>query len=179
MVTAGYERLQLRTTLVSNDEGLAFGSFVVVQRKIVETMLPKRAGASDPTLCLDLSSLKLYDIEPDHCGQHWLKIKAMLEDPKLKLRETVRRVEEFVVANSGANGYTNIVLVDKTGDDQAVTLASILSPYLQARGYRTLEPTHLHPNWRCSGRCCYARGSDEGQVEKYINLAVKALAWGN
>ena len=178
--TAGYDKLHLLTTLVSNDDGLAFGSFLVVQRRIVEAMLPKRSRASDPTLCLDISGLNLDDIEPAHCGQHWLKIKAMLEWPELKLRDHVRRVEEFVVANSGANGYTNIVLIDKTGDNQAVTLASILSPYLQARGYRAMETTHLHLDWRCSGSCeCCEREPSEGQVKKYIDRAVKALAWGN
>ena len=149
---------------------------------IKHSILQKDADDNDPMIFIDATMIAATSSSKSqsHCGAHCDKISYVLKNRAAsKIEETVRRCHEFYESSAAPNKRPTIVLLDKTGDNQAVTIAAILMAYFKScnvpRRIRHVHKTH----WPCNCLCSTCNKSDKsGDCFKLLQRAAGMLKYG-
>ena len=155
---------------------------------IKHSILQKDADDNDPMLFIDATMIAATSSSKSksHCGTHCDKISYVLKNRAAsKIEEVVRRCHEFYECHANYESSATrtkratVVLLDKTGGNQAVTIAAILMAYFKSCNV-SRRIRHVHKaHWPCNGLCSTCNKSDKsGDCFKLLQRAVGALKYG-
>ena len=153
--TVGYERLEISKDKIRlSQAGQLTEESLKEVTDFLLSLLHKFSSEEDPVFAVEVSGSLTSCPPKNHCGHHWQKLLCCIESDEETLKRVCTRARDFVQRNINYDGFVSIILIDKLGDAEALTLSAFLSAVIRYWNVRLKHTDHMFSaTWRCRGNC--------------------------